>query len=134
MKIINDSKATSFEATKLALKSNNNISWIVGGLPKLGDVMKVKPLRNKIIKAYIIGKNRSFFKKQLKNILPFEISKNMQTAIRNIFSDIKKTSKNNHTILLSPASASYDQYSNFMERGAEFKRIAKKYANKFLSR
>ena len=134
LKIINDSKATSFEATKLALKSNNNISWIVGGLPKLGDVMKVKPLRNKIIKAYIIGNNRSFFKKQLKNILPFEISKNMQTAIRSIFSDIKKTSKNNHTILLSPASASYDQYSNFMERGAEFKRIAKKYANKFLSR
>ena len=36
---------------------------------QLGDVMKVKPLRNKIIKAYIIGNNRSFFKKQLKNIL-----------------------------------------------------------------
>ena len=31
---INDSKATSFQATKLALKNSNNIYWIVGGLPK----------------------------------------------------------------------------------------------------
>ena len=31
---INDSKATSFEATKYALKNTKNIHWIVGGLPK----------------------------------------------------------------------------------------------------
>ena len=31
---INDSKATSFQATKYALESTKNIFWIVGGLPK----------------------------------------------------------------------------------------------------
>ena len=31
---INDSKATSFQATKLALQNTKNIFWIVGGLPK----------------------------------------------------------------------------------------------------
>ena len=31
---INDSKATSFESTKYALNSNNNIIWITGGQPK----------------------------------------------------------------------------------------------------
>ena len=31
---INDSKATSFQATKVALESSKNIYWIVGGLPK----------------------------------------------------------------------------------------------------
>ena len=31
---INDSKATSFEATKFALQNSNNVFWIVGGLPK----------------------------------------------------------------------------------------------------
>ena len=31
---INDSKATSFQATKFALSSLKNIYWIVGGLPK----------------------------------------------------------------------------------------------------
>ena len=34
---INDSKATSFEPSRFALKSNKNIFWIVGGLPKMGD-------------------------------------------------------------------------------------------------
>ena len=33
-KFINDSKATSFDATKHALKANKNIFWIVGGIPK----------------------------------------------------------------------------------------------------
>ena len=31
---INDSKATSFESTQYALKSNSNIVWITGGQPK----------------------------------------------------------------------------------------------------
>ena len=31
---INDSKATSFKATRLALASLNNVYWILGGLPK----------------------------------------------------------------------------------------------------
>ena len=31
---INDSKATSLEATKYALASSKNVYWILGGLPK----------------------------------------------------------------------------------------------------
>ena len=34
---INDSKATSFQATKFALINTKNIFWIVGGLPKKND-------------------------------------------------------------------------------------------------
>jgi UDP-N-acetylmuramoylalanine--D-glutamate ligase len=34
---INDSKATSFEATKYALSNSKNIYWILGGLPKKKD-------------------------------------------------------------------------------------------------
>ena len=36
------------------------------------------------------------------------------------------------TILLSPASASYDQFDNFIERGNHFKKLTTKYARKFL--
>tara|TARA_Y100000591_G_scaffold332126_1_gene368332 strand:- start:1089 stop:1571 length:483 start_codon:yes stop_codon:yes gene_type:complete len=31
---VNDSKATTFQATKFALKNSTDIFWIVGGLPK----------------------------------------------------------------------------------------------------
>ena len=36
---------------------------------------------------------------------------------------IKKISKEKVTILFSPASASYDKYKNFEERGNDFKKI-----------
>ena len=38
-------------------------------------------LRNNIIKSYIIGKNISFFQKQLKKKVQFSISKNLKKAI-----------------------------------------------------
>ena len=38
---INDSKATSFEATQPALSSLKNIYWILGGFPKKGDKIKI---------------------------------------------------------------------------------------------
>ena len=59
---INDSKATSFQAAKFALRSTKNIYWIVGGLPKKKDKIKLKTLKKNIIKSYIIGKNINFFK------------------------------------------------------------------------
>ena len=36
--------------------------------------------------------------------------------------------KPNDTILLSPATASYDQYSNYIERGKHFENLVKNYA------
>ena len=44
---INDSKATSFQATKFALANTKNIYWIVGGLPKKGDFIDIKKLKKK---------------------------------------------------------------------------------------
>ena len=54
----------------------------------------------------------------------------MNKAVISIFKDIKKIKHKNLNILLSPASASYDQYENFEERGNQFKKIVLKYARK----
>jgi len=120
---INDSKATSFEATKHALMSNKNIYWIVGGLPKKNDYFYLKNLKKKIIKAYIIGKNLSFFKKQIKKYIPYKISRNMKNAVNNIYKDIRVNGNSEKIILLSPAAASFDQYKNFENRGIYFKKL-----------
>tara|TARA_B100001121_G_scaffold310217_1_gene340092 strand:- start:2243 stop:3517 length:1275 start_codon:yes stop_codon:yes gene_type:complete len=129
---INDSKATSFQSTKFALENTNNIFWIVGGLPKKNDKIVLKNLRKNIIKSYIIGKNINFFRYQIKNNLPFFVAGNIKKSIIKIFKDIRIFKKRNNTILLSPASASYDQYLNFEKRGEEFKRLCKFYARKYI--
>ena len=123
---INDSKATSFESTKYALKSNNNIVWITGGQPKKNDHIDINEFKHKIIKTYIIGKHTNFFKKYINKKTTFEITKNLQTTVKKIFKSLK--TNQNLTILFSPASASYDQFKNFVERGEKFKNLVKQNA------
>ena len=129
---INDSKATSFQATKYALKNNKNIFWIFGGLPKIRDNFNLVGLSSNIIKSFIIGKRTNYFKNQVEKKIKYKISSNLKNAIKDVFKELISVKESNATVLLSPASASYDQFNNFAERGNQFKKIIKNYAKKFL--
>ena len=120
---INDSKATSFDACLQSLSNYNKIYWIVGGIPKSHDHFYLKNVKHKIIKAYIIGKNISFFKNQIQKVIPYIISKNIKNALSDIYKDLKFDYNSKITILLSPAAASFDQFKNFESRGAYFKNL-----------
>ena len=128
---INDSKATSFQSTKFALKNSKNIFWILGGMPKKNDKIILNGLKKNILRSYIIGKNTNFFKKQIRGKIKFYETGTIRKSILKIFRDIRALKKKNSTILLSPSSASYDQYLNFEKRGEEFKRLSKFYARKY---
>ena len=128
---INDSKATSFQATKGALKNSENIYWILGGLPKKNDKIILKDLKKNIIRSYIIGKNINFFKNQIHKYINYYIAKDLKKSILQILKDIKYRNKKN-TILLSPAAASYDQFLNFEKRGEKFKKLCNYYARRFI--
>ena len=130
--IINDSKATSFDAAKFALEKNKNIYWIVGGLPKLGDTFNLGQIKKNINKAYIIGKSLNYFRDQLNGKVIFEKVYTLKNAIIKILKDLKYSDLK-PTILLSPASASYDQFNNFVHRGNEFKKLIKSYGREFNS-
>ena len=123
---INDSKATSFEASKYAIKNNKNIFWIVGGLPKIGDRLQLKAIKKNIIKTYVIGKYMKNFKNHLNGKVTIRLCKTLNNAIISIFKDTKNITNKKITILLSPAAASYDQFKNFEERGNLFKKLVKK--------
>ena len=128
LKIINDSKATSFSSSEKLLKSLKNVYWIIGGLPKKGDKFLLKKNDCKKIKLYIFGKNQKFFINELKNKMAFKSFLNLKSLIAKVFLDIKN--ENNFikkTILFSPASASFDSFKNFEERGKYFNKLIKNY-------
>ena len=129
---INDSKATSFESTKHALKNNKNIFWIFGGLPKIKDNFNLTGISSNITKSFIIGKKTSYFKNQVFKNIKYKISFNLKNAVKDVFKELLLTKNNKTIVLFSPASASYDQFNNFAERGNQFKKIIKVYAKKFL--
>jgi UDP-N-acetylmuramoylalanine--D-glutamate ligase len=128
LKIINDSKATSFSSSERLLKSLKNIYWIVGGLSKKGDKFLLKKDDCKKIKSYIFGKNQKFFINQLKNKMEIQSFLDLKTLIAKIFLDIKNENNFvNKTILFSPSSASFDSFKNFEERGKYFNKLIKNY-------
>ena len=64
--------------------------------------------------------------------IPFTVSRNMRNAVNNIYKDLKSSKDLKKTILLSPAAASFDQFSNFENRGAYFKNLLeKKFKQRF---
>ena len=129
---INDSKATSFQATKFALASSKNIYWILGGIPKDKDKIDLRHIKKNIIKSYIIGKDINHFKKQIKNKIDFSITRSLKNSIIKILKDIQLFNKDNNVVLLSPSAASFDQFKNFETRGNQFKKLSKLYAKKYI--
>ena len=128
--IINDSKATSFSSSESLIKSIPNVYWIVGGLFKKGDKFLLSKMYCKNLKAYIFGKNKKFYKNELKDKMQIESFLNLKSIIKKIILDIKTDKLKNHkTILFSPAGASFDSFKNFEERGRYFNNLIKKSIN-----
>tara|TARA_Y100000590_G_scaffold233503_1_gene263027 strand:- start:13266 stop:14555 length:1290 start_codon:yes stop_codon:yes gene_type:complete len=125
LKIINDSKSTSFSSTIGLLSTYKKIYWIVGGMHKKGDKFILDKKYFKNISAYIIGLNKNFFIKQFKNKIKFKYLKNLKNSILTIKKEIKNN-KSSKTILFSPSAASFDQFKNFEERGEYFDKLIRK--------
>ena len=130
LKIINDSKSTSFSSTLPLLESFKNIYWIIGGLAKKGDQFKLKKENFKNIKAFIYGKDKLFFSKILSNKIEYKISKNLNNCLMLIFKDLKKELDGKKIILFSPSAASFDQFNNFEDRGKYFNKLINNYLKK----
>ena len=126
--IINDSKSTSFSSSLNLLKSYKNIFWIVGGLAKKGDKFNLPKKYYKNINCYIFGKDKKLFIKAFNKKLKFQTFTRLQQVIKKVKVDLNN--KDQANILFSPAAASFDQFSNFEDRGKYFNNLIKK--NNFL--
>ncbi len=125
--IVNDSKSTSFSSSVGILKKDSNILWLLGGIYKKGDKLELKKKDLSNVTAFIYGKNKNFFHKQLRGKVKFKNYKNLQDAVKNVFSIIKKKRSVKYTILFSPCAASFDSFKNFEERGLYFNRLVKRF-------
>ena len=125
--IINDSKSTSFSSSVGILKKDSNILWLLGGIYKKGDKLELKKKDLSNVTAFIYGENKNFFNKQLRSKVKFKNYKNLQDAVKNVFSIIKKKRSVKYTILFSPCAASFDRFKNFEERGLYFNRLVKRF-------
>ena len=124
--IINDSKSTNFSSSINLLESYKNIYWLVGGRFKKGDIFVLNKKYYKNINAYIFGKRKIFFVKNLINKIKYKTFDNIKRALVEIIIDAKKSNLSPVNIIFSPSAASFDQFSNFEERGKNFNYLVRK--------
>ncbi len=129
LKIINDSKSTSFSSSIGTLKMNKNILWLLGGIYKKGDEFNLPKKYFRNIHAFIYGKEKKFFNNILKGKIKFKNFDNLKNALNEIFLILKTKKKSNYTVLFSPCAASFDSFKNFEERGYYFNKLIKKFLN-----
>lgn len=119
---INDSKATNADAAEKALAAfPDGIFWIAGGKAKESGITPLEPYFPRIAKAYLVGEAATDFALTLKDRVAFERSGTIDVALRSACADARASGFGQPVVLLSPACASYDQFSNFEVRGSHFR-------------
>ncbi|MBP9792222.1 MAG: UDP-N-acetylmuramoyl-L-alanine--D-glutamate ligase [Rickettsiales bacterium] len=127
MVFINDSKGTNAISTLYALDGCKNIFWILGGLPKADGIDPLIPFFKNVKHAFAIGQAKEEFAKILKiHNVPCTISGDLKHAFKDA-TDQAEQQKEEITILLSPACASFDQWKNFEERGDAFIKLVEDF-------
>jgi len=119
VRFINDSKATNADAARQALSSYPRSFWIAGGRAKAGGIDDLEDLFPRVVEAFLIGEAAGPFAARLGEI-PHRISGDMATAVRQAAEAAAATGRD-EVVLLSPASASFDQYPDFEARGEAFR-------------
>ena len=123
VRFYNDTEATNIKCTQIALSSfNKPIIIILGGLERGQNFDDLIPF-SKNIKAIIgIGECRERVREFSKKInVPIYIHEYLKDS----FNDIANIMESGDIVLLSPASASWDQYKECEIRGMEFKDLVK---------
>tara|TARA_B000000532_G_scaffold244239_1_gene243347 strand:+ start:3523 stop:4836 length:1314 start_codon:yes stop_codon:yes gene_type:complete len=121
IEFINDSKATNINSVWYALESmHKNTVWIVGGVDKGNNYSELLNLVKTKVKAIVcIGENtkkiHDAFADHVDKIVD---AKSMNEAVGFSYQLAQK----GDAVLLSPACASFDMFSNFEHRGLEFKK------------
>lgn len=137
VQFIDDSKATNAESVKYAIDSMNDIYWILGGRKKEGGISLLEPQLGdgKIKRAFVIGEcEKEFYnitKKSVKSYRCHKLDKAVIKAFKLAIKDLKKGKVEKPVILLSPATASFDQYKSFEDRGNHFKQLFMEIKNKY---
>ncbi|MBD5607989.1 MAG: UDP-N-acetylmuramoyl-L-alanine--D-glutamate ligase [Desulfovibrio sp.] len=118
---INDSKCTTISSLKVALEAMKRpVRLLCGGKFKGGDPSELNSLiREKTVEVGLFGASRDVFEKAWSGLVPISWSANLEEAVNRLYLN----SRPGDVILLSPATASYDLYKNYEQRGDDFRRI-----------
>jgi UDP-N-acetylmuramoylalanine--D-glutamate ligase len=115
---VDDSKATTVDALRVALEAlEGPIHLLAGGVFKGGDLNSLTPLLKAKVKSVgLFGGSRELFEAAFGDVVPVSWDPTLREAVfRTALSAAP-----GETVLLAPATSSFDQFSDYKERGKVF--------------
>ena len=118
---VNDSKATNVAAVKAALESiqGRQVILIMGGYDKGNDYAPLSEIvQNRVKTAVMLGAYTQQIEETLANTTQIVKAKTMEEAVQIAY----RHATPDDVVLLSPANASFDMYTDYKARGTAFKK------------
>lgn len=123
---VDDSKSTTIDSTIAALESQDRpVRLLAGGVFKGGDPKTVRPLIEKKVRGiYLFGASREIFEPAWEGCgCDISWDATLEDAVYRAASEARA----GECVLLSPATSSFDLFSNYKERGQAFQKSVREW-------
>ncbi len=121
---INDSKATNSDAAQRALVCYDRLIWIAGGMAKEDGIEPLVPLFPRIAHAFLIGRDTPILAATLAaHGVALTEAGTLEAAVP--LAAAAARAADAPVVLLSPACASWDQFTGYDQRGDRFAELVR---------
>ncbi|MFF8033963.1 MULTISPECIES: UDP-N-acetylmuramoyl-L-alanine--D-glutamate ligase [unclassified Streptomyces] len=122
---VDDSKATNTHAAAASLAAYESIVWIAGGLAKGATFDELVAESAKRLRgAVLIGRDRALIREALARHAPevpvVDLGRTDTGAMLQAVQEARRLARPGDTVLLAPACASMDMFTNYNKRGEAF--------------
>lgn len=122
---IDDSKATNTHAAQASLAAYESVVWIAGGLAKGATFDElVTGAAKRLRGAVLIGRDRALIREALARHAPevpvVDLDRTDTGAMLQAVQEAQRLARPGDTVLLAPACASMDMFTNYNKRGDAF--------------
>ncbi len=116
VRYVNDSKATNAMAAAQGLAAFERIHWIAGGRGKDEGLDVLDPHLGHVVRAYLIGE-------AAERLASLDMPTTLCGTLDRAVAEAAAAAAPGEVVLLSPACASFDQFSSFEARGERFRAL-----------
>ena len=132
VRFVNDSKATNADSTARALVCYERILWIAGGMAKEGGIEPLAAFFPRMVEALLIGRDASILAATLaEHGVAHRTLGTLEAAVAEAWR-LARADGGEIVVLLSPACASWDQFTSFDQRGDRFRTLAQACVNEVI--
>ena len=121
VRFVNDSKGTNVDATLKALESIDQPIWLIaGGRDKGGDFSRLaQAISRRVARVILIGEAAPLLRRAWAGVATMTEAATLQDAVGHA----AQGASSGDVVLLSPACASFDMFTDYQDRGRQFKAL-----------